>query len=202
MNEPHKNLAKKLSIFTGAPYVVLTDCCTHALESCLRLEQPDNIKITCYTYISVIMVLEKLAIPYTFTDTKWIGEYNLEGSRIWDSARLLAPNMYKPNSFQCLSFGNTKPVDNKRGGAILLDDYDAYKKLQKMCYDGRDLKISPWIKQKTFDLGFHYNMPFEHAEQIEILFEQYIKKNNYEPVPHQYPDCSRIKINNYLTKPK
>ena len=31
-------LEKNLAAFTGAPYAVATDCCTHALELCLRLD--------------------------------------------------------------------------------------------------------------------------------------------------------------------
>ena len=42
-----------------------------------------------------------------------------------------------------------------------------YIELEKMCNDGRDLQVIPWEKQKQFSLGFHYNMPFEHAKEIK-----------------------------------
>ena len=34
----------KLAEFTGAPYVVTTDCCTHAIELCLRLDKVKKLK--------------------------------------------------------------------------------------------------------------------------------------------------------------
>lgn len=199
MNE-RQELSSALSDFTRAPYVVLTDCCTHALEVCLRLTKPKHITIPCNTYLSVVMTFVKLQIPYSFTSHKWIGEYNLEQSNIWDSARLLKPRMYRKNSLQCLSFGHTKPVDNKRGGAILLDNHEQYMALEKMCYDGRDLSITPWETQKKFNLGFHYNMPLEHAQNIKKLLDDYIQVGNFEPVFQSYPDCSKIKIKDSFDK--
>ena len=38
-NNPINKLEKQLAEFTGAPYVVATDCCTHAIELCLRLNK-------------------------------------------------------------------------------------------------------------------------------------------------------------------
>ena len=34
--------------------------------------------------------------------------------------------------------------------AILIDDYENIKTLKMMAYDGRDLDIVPWEKQKEF----------------------------------------------------
>ena len=51
--------------------------------------------MTAFTYLSVIMVMEKLNLPYTLTDEQWIGEYNFANTNIWDSARLLSHNMYR-----------------------------------------------------------------------------------------------------------
>ena len=59
------NFEKNLAEFTGAPYAVATDCCTHAIELCMR---HDNIKkvdsMPCYTYLSVPMTLIKLGIKF------------------------------------------------------------------------------------------------------------------------------------------
>jgi dTDP-4-amino-4,6-dideoxygalactose transaminase len=38
MFEKIANFEKELSEFTNSPYVVTTDCCTHAIELCLRLD--------------------------------------------------------------------------------------------------------------------------------------------------------------------
>ena len=55
-----------LGAFTGAPFVVMTDCCTHALELCLRYEKPEVVVLPQHTYLSVPMLLHNLNIPYTF----------------------------------------------------------------------------------------------------------------------------------------
>lgn len=150
--------------------------------------------MTCFTYISVPMVLLKLGIGFTYNDDRWIGEYNFEGTRIWDSARLLHPKMYRKGQLQCVSFGNGKPLDNKRGGAILCGTEKEYTDLKKMSYDGRDPKHKKWIEQKQFTLGFHYNMPHEHAETCYKLLEKYKKKESHLPKIHTYPDCRTFEI--------
>jgi dTDP-4-amino-4,6-dideoxygalactose transaminase len=47
--------------------------------------------------------------------------------------------MYRTGQYQCLSFGPGKPLDNTRGGAVLLDNEEHYKRLKRMSNDGRDL---------------------------------------------------------------
>jgi len=189
------SLEKTLAEFTGAPYVVATDCCTHAIELCMRHDKIKKIdSMTCYTYISVPMTLVKLGINFKYNDKKWIGEYNFEGTRIWDSARLLHPKMYRKGDLQCVSFGNGKPIDNKRGGAILCGNKKDYDVLKQMSFDGRNLKYNKWIDQKTFNVGYHYNMAVEHAIQLNHLLKIYKKKKNYLPKIIEYPDCRRIKI--------
>jgi dTDP-4-amino-4,6-dideoxygalactose transaminase len=189
---------KELAEFTGAPYAIMTDCCTHAIELCLRYELQDrryidNVAFTAFTYLSVPMTFHKLGIKYTHVDYDWIGEYPLYGTRIWDSARKLQPNMYAPHSFQCLSFGQGKPLQIGRGGAILLDDKNAYTTLLAMRYDGRDLTISPWQDQKVFRVGYHYKPTIEEAEIGSAKLEDYIVAPQ-KPVHVNYPDLREIQI--------
>ena len=185
----------ELAKFTGAPYVVATDCCTHAIEMCMRYDKIKKIKsIPCYTYLSVPMVLVKLGIKFSYKDMHWIGEYKFEGTRIWDSARLLHPKMYRKGQLQCLSFGNGKPLDNKRGGAILCGTKKEYQTLKQLSHDGRNPKYKKWVEQKEFRVGYHYNMPFEHAEQCNKLLNEYKKKESHLPHMSRYPDCRLIKI--------
>ena len=40
----------KLAEFTGAPYVVTTDCCTHAIELCFRLLGIKTCRFPAHTY--------------------------------------------------------------------------------------------------------------------------------------------------------
>lgn len=185
-----------LALYTGAPYAVMTDCCTHAIELCLRYDQVKSVKLTPYTYLSIPMLMHKLGIDYEYLDhqwQRWIGEYLLVGTRIWDSARLCQKNMYRAGQIQCLSFGHNKPLQIGRGGAILLDDPDAYHAIIRMRYDGRDLNIQPWQDQQTFCVGYHYKPTPEEAEiGLELLEQLYLL--NPEPVEVEYPDLRKIKI--------
>ena len=112
----------RLSEFTGAPYVVLTDCCTHALELAMRHDGVRRTRFTARTYISIAQMLNRLDISFGMTDETWRGEYQFHATRIWDSARRLEPGMYRSGAIQCISFGYSKPLQLGRGGAVLLDD--------------------------------------------------------------------------------
>jgi len=185
-----------LAKFTGAPYAIMTDCCTHAIELCLRYDQVKECKFTPYTYLSVPMTMHKLGIKYEYLDhawQRWIGEYPFLETRIWDSARRLEENMYRPGTMQCLSFGHTKPLHIGRGGAILLDDAKAYDTMITQRYDGRDLSISPWETQQEFRVGYHYKPTIEEAVQGLALLEV-VKANQPKPIYVDYPDCRKIKI--------
>ena len=76
----------------------------------------------------------------------------------------------------------------------MCDSKEDYKVLKEMSYDGRDLTFNNWVDQKEFNIGFHYNMSFEHAEQCNDLLEAYKKKDSHLPHVVDYPDCSTIKI--------
>ena len=179
-----------LAKFTGAPYAVMTDCCTHAIELCLRIDHVKQCSIPAHTYLSVPMTLHKLDIAFDYTDIDWLGEYQLLGTRIWDSARLLREGMYRIGHIQCLSFGYDKPLSIGRGGAILTDDKNAYDRLIQQRYDGRDLTVSPWENQKTFRVGYHYRPTIEEAVRaLELL-----PTVDQEPKPKQYPNLREIII--------
>jgi dTDP-4-amino-4,6-dideoxygalactose transaminase len=185
---------RALAKFTGAPYAIMTDCCTHAIELCLRYDRVRGIKMTPYTYLSVPMTMHKLGIDYVYLDEAeqtWSGEYNFVYTRIWDSARRLEANMYRQGQMQCLSFGHTKPLQIGHGGAILLDSKTAYDVMIKQRYDGRDLNTLPWETQKTFQIGYHYKPAIEDAVRGSELLEQY---QSQTPVFVQYPDLRKIQI--------
>ncbi len=199
MFEKIKEFETKLAEFTGASYAIMTDCCTHAIEMCLRYDQITDCSFTPYTYLSIPMTMHKLGIEYSYFPDhlphrqQWTGEYKFEGTRIWDSARRLQRNMYRPGQLQCLSFGHTKPLHIGHGGAILLDDKRAYDDIIHMRYDGRDLNISPWAEQKVFYVGYHYKPSIEDAIQgIALLvgLEEYCPEPKFVP----YPDLRQIII--------
>jgi dTDP-4-amino-4,6-dideoxygalactose transaminase len=186
-----------LAEFTGAPYAIMTDCCTHAIELCLRYDQITDCSFTPYTYLSIPMTMHKLGINYSYFPDhlphrqQWIGEYKFEATRIWDSARRLEKNMHRSGMMQCVSFGHDKPLPIGRGGAILLDDEEAYQALLRMRYDGRDLTIKPWPAQQEFRVGYHYRPTIEEAERGLELLKQYTSQPPREVV---YPDCRQIRI--------
>ena len=190
---------QELAEYTGAPYAIMTDCCTHAIELCLRYDSIKECSFTPFTYLSIPMTMHKLDIKYDyFPDTlphrqQWIGEYKFEGTRVWDSARRLEPNMYRKGMMQCLSFGNGKPLHIGRGGAILLDDKKAYDEIIRMRYDGRDLNTLPWETQKVFRVGYHYKPTIEEAE-LGIALLEGLKENPVEPKFVKYPDLRTITI--------
>jgi len=186
-----------LAEYTGAPYAVATDCCTHAIELCFRLNRPrDTVIFTPNTYISIPMLFHKLKLKYQyFQPHEWIGEYQFFHTNVWDSARMLKPNMYRKAQMQCLSFGYDKPLSIGRGGAILLDNYDDYFALKRMTYDGRDLSISPWDSQGEFQVGYHYKMTIEEA----ITGLEMLSTFEGESQTKVYPDLHKIRIRDYET---
>jgi hypothetical protein len=179
-----------LAKYTGAPYAVVTDGCTHALELCLRYDQPQMLAFTAYTYLSVPMLMHQLQINYVMTTEEWSGEYQFHGTRIWDSARRLESGMYRSGQMQCLSFGFGKPMYLGKVGAILLDDEQAYKTFSRWRSDGRDLHVSPWQNEKEIYAGFHYCPTLELCERGSQLLP------SVEPAaqPGVYPDLRDITI--------
>jgi dTDP-4-amino-4,6-dideoxygalactose transaminase len=184
---------KELAEFTGAPYAIMTDCCTHAIELCVRYEKVNECYFTAYTYLSIPMLFRKLGPNYMLLDEQWTGEYQFHNTRIWDSARRLEKNMYRPGMMQCLSFGQGKPIQIGRGGAILLDDKVAYQTMLAQRYDGRDLTISPWHEQKVFMVGYHYKPSIEEAMRGSELLKGYAVYPA-KPLHVKYPDLREITI--------
>lgn len=180
----------ELARYTGAPYVVVTDGCTHAIELVMRWYKIQSVNFTAYTYLSIPQTMFNLGIQYTLTDETWTGEYQFHGTNIWDSARRLEPGMYRPGQVQCLSFGNGKPLSVGRCGAILLDDQTAFYHLSRMRSDGRDLAVSPWIDQQIFSPGWHYCPTLETVSQAREKLKTQIPQCQSA----HYPDCRKISI--------
>jgi hypothetical protein len=180
-----------LAEYTGAPYVVATDGCTHAIELCMRLDNVQSTAFTAYTYLSIPMLMHQLRINYILTTEEWHGEYQFHGTRIWDSARRLEPNMYRPGQLQCLSFGNTKPLELGKGGAILVNNEEEYEILSRWRADGRNLREPKWGTPGTqYFVGWHYCPTLELCEQGSKLLP------SITPVSQKavYPDCRNILI--------
>lgn len=187
-----------LCAYTGSPYAIATDSCTHAIELCFRYKQYTGdisfITIPNKTYLSIPMIFPKLGLEYRIVHDTWKGEYRFGDTNVWDSARLLEKGMYRKGQMQCLSFGHTKPIEIGRGGAILLDSYSEYQIIKRMSYDGRDLSYRPWHTQQDFLLGFHYMMRPEEAVigYNKLASKDFIDQDN--SFFYNYPDLSRLNL--------
>lgn len=153
----------QIAEFFGSPYAVATDCCTHALELCLRHTGYNNISIPTRTYVSVPMTCVKLGLEWSWREEEWFDYYRLGDTNIIDAAVLWGEGTYLPNTFMCLSFQFRKHLNLGRGGMILLQDKDDYNVLKKMSYDGRDFN-RPWAEQDITIMGYHYYMTPEVAK--------------------------------------
>ena len=191
-----EDFEKELARWWGAPYAVAVDCCTHAVELCLRKTRP-TFAVSCpsHTYLSIPMTFSKLDLDWKFSTEQWRDYYYIGGTNIIDGAVYWKQNGYIPNTLLCLSFQFKKPLNLGRGGAILCEYYDDYVELKKMAYDGR-FGDTPWAEQDVDTLGYHYYMTPETALQgMEKLPEAHLrhtKQWSYQ----DYPDLSKMKIFN------
>jgi dTDP-4-amino-4,6-dideoxygalactose transaminase len=178
---------KRIAEFYNAPYAVATDCCTHALELCLRYNNVKTSTCPSQTYISIPFTFKKLGISWQFTNEQWNDYYYLGDTNIIDAAVYWQANGYIPNTLMCLSFQFKKHLNLGRGGAVLLDNYNAYIKLKKMRYDGRDDNIS-WMEQDIDTVGYHYYMTPETAQlgldRIDAAINSSAKQWNYLDYPY------------------
>lgn len=178
---------KALAEYASAPFAVVTDCCTHAIELCMRIDNVSVTDFTAYTYLSIPQLMRNLNINFRLTGERWVGEYQFHGTNIWDSARRLERGMYRRGQKQCLSFGNGKPLQLGRCGAVLLDDVEQYRDLSRMRSDGRDLHQNPWHDYSVLK-GYHYCPTLEICKQGLLK----LPTVNQTPVYVQYPDCRQV----------
>lgn len=194
--QPIFDFESALANYTGAPYVVATDGCTHSIILAMKLYDIKKCECTAFTYLSVIQALQQLKIEFNLTNEQWTGEYKFHSTNIWDSARRLEPSMYRKGQLQCLSFGINKPMSIGKVGAILLDDEKAYLELSRMRADGRDLRTFPltgateWSEQKKFRNGYHFCPTLDDCTRgIDLL-----KQHTPESQKVIYPDCRELVI--------
>ena len=152
----------KIAKFYDAPYSVAVDCCTHAIELCLRYNHTAEMTIPTRTYISIPFLAIKLGIKWTWEEEGWSDYYYLGRTNIIDAAVFWKKDGYIPGTLMCLSFQFQKHLNLGRGGMILTDDKKAKDELQKMSYDGR-LPDIPWREQNINSVGYHYYMTPETA---------------------------------------
>lgn len=194
MNEIVDKFEKLIANFYGAPHAVTVDCCTHAIELCLRLEN-DLVLTNCpkHTYLSIPMTFKKLGLAWQWTDEQWKDFYYIGNTNIIDAAVYWKQNGYIPGTKMCLSFQFKKHLNLGRGGMILLDNKEQYDILKKMRYDGRSDDV-PWAEQDVDTDGYHYYMTPEIAQRGIFRFcsaeVTEARKWSYQ----DYPDLSNMKV--------
>jgi dTDP-4-amino-4,6-dideoxygalactose transaminase len=153
----------RIAQFYSSSYAVSTDCCTHAIELCLRHREYNDVTCPTHTYVSIPMTFKKLGLRWSWDDQPWHDHYQIGNTDIVDAAVYWQQGGYIPGTLMCLSFQFQKHLNLIRGGAILTDDYDEYVALKKMAFDGR-YGDAPWRDQTITSMGYHYYMPIETAK--------------------------------------
>ena len=186
---------RKIADFFGAPYAVATDCCTHAVELCMRYKNTSSMSIPKHTYLSIPMTAIKLSKSFSWKDSRW-SEYYYLTDGIYDAAVLWKANSYVKDSYMCISFQHKKHLKLGRGGMILCQNKSDYKQLKTMSYDGRDLNISPWPTQNVSNVGYHYYMTPETAQLGLEKLPYAINTKAVIGTYIDYPDISKMSVFN------
>ena len=182
-----------VSMYTGAPYAVAVDSCTHAIFLCCKyheVDKLDEVIIPRCTYVSVPAEIIHAGGRVGFADRSWSGEYQLAPTPIWDSAKRFTSTMYQPGAFQCLSFHFAKIMDAGRGGMILHDDEVADKWFRKARFSGRTTGV-PLREEKIDMVGWHYTMDPVFAVQ-GLLRMSRVNQHNQDQW-EEYQDLSQFK---------
>lgn len=185
---------KQIADFYGAPYAVAVDCCTHAIELCLRYQKIKKVSCPKHTYLSIPMTFEKLGLDWSWTPrSSWQDYYYLKDTNIIDAAVYWKENGYIPGTFMCLSFQFKKHLGLGRGGMILCDSALHQAELIKMSYDGRH-RNSLWEDQNIYQIGYHYYMTPETAmlglEKLPNAIATPANRRDWTT----YPDISKMEV--------
>ena len=193
--EPLFKFEKSIAEFFGAPYAVATDCCTHAIEMCLKLKTYDSLNIPAKTYPSIPFMLEKINHPYNFVDKNWRDFYYVAHDII-DAAVFWQRNSYIAGTKMCLSFHFKKHINIGRGGMILLDNEEEKNRLIKMRHDGRPIYDDVlYADEDITEIGYHYYMTPETAATGLSIFEN---KKDIKPIPKGSADYRDLREYSYF----
>ena len=135
--EINNELEKQLCEYTGAPYCIVVDSGTSAITLSCVIHNVDEAEVPINTYISVPFAIIHGGGKPKFVDLEWEGMYQFKPYPIWDCALRLKRGMYIPKTHMILSFSTRKQLPIGKGGAILLDNEEEYKRLKRLRYNGR-----------------------------------------------------------------
>lgn len=194
---------KALCDYTGAPYAVAVDNCSNAIFLALKYSGIDGklIVIPSHTYPSIPNEIIHAGGKVEFREGDIaFGAYFLNPTRVMDSALHFTADMYRLNTFMCLSFtGPYKHLKLGKGGAILTDNKKAYEWFKKARFSGRS-ECSYHVD--NFDnnpvIGWNFYMMPEIAARGLLLIQQFYnpdgsKKSNSD-IELPYPDLSKFNL--------
>lgn len=187
-----REFEEKISSFFGSPYAVAIDSCTHGVELALRYTKAKKISCPKRTYLSIPFLSKKLNIDLEWRDENWVDYYYITENVI-DAAVLWKKDSYIPKTFMGISFQYQKHLSLGRGGALLLDNEEAYFQIKKMSYDGR-IPNTPWRDQDIDTFGLHYYMTPETAQNGVNKFQEAIETPPKQWVVSDWPDLTEMKI--------
>lgn len=193
---------KELCDYTGAPYAVAVDSQSNALFLCLMHERVKDTEITipARTYPSVPCEIIHAGARVKFSPVAGLtlkGAYQLQPTKIWDSALRFTHDMYIPGTHMCLSFtGPYKHLKLSKGGAILTDDYKAQLWFRRARFSGR--RECSYHDDHFDMLGWNFYMIPELAARGVSLMRQFYSvdgtpKTN-EDIELPYPDLSQFQV--------
>lgn len=202
VHEITKIFEQMLCDYTGAKYALTFDNASSAIYLALCYEniRGKEISIPERTYMSAACEVINAGGHIKFEEVignTIKGAYQFKPTRVWDSALYFSADMYIENSMMCVSFtGAYKTLKLSKGGAILLDDKDAYEWIRKARNSGRS-EVS-YHDDKFTMLGKNcYLMPELSARGILLMQQFYnidgTKKIN-EPIELPYPKLKDFHI--------
>jgi len=179
--------------YTGARYAVTTTSCTQAILMALacwrRCRAGYGVAhLPKLTYVGVPAAVRNSGFLVEFWDEDWQGEYQIEPTNIWDSARRFTNEMYRPGMMQCVSFHASKILGDTQGGAILHDEPEADTWLRRARFDGRTEGADPKTDQVQWPSWHAYMSPDVAARLLWKL--SVLPKHNADLPRSDYPDLS------------
>tara|TARA_R100000458_G_C8277061_1_gene252498 strand:- start:150 stop:770 length:621 start_codon:yes stop_codon:yes gene_type:complete len=187
-----KMFEEEIAQYTGAPFAVAVDSCTNALFLCCKYWEVEQVQVPKHTYLSVPMSVIHAGGRVIFDDRDWSGAYQLKPYPIWDSAKRLTSNMYKPGSSMCLSFHIKKTLSIGKGGMILTDNPAMVEWLKKARYEGRSEKN--YHEDEIEMLGWNMYMTPQQASHGLALMQNYPENMPDLGENNGYRDLSKLPV--------
>lgn len=185
-------LELELGAYTGAPFVVAVNSCTNAVQLALMWERWRRGALTVdlprFTYPGIAHAVINAGHRLTFRDEEWVGEYQLLGTRVWDSAKRFTSGMYRTGMIQCVSFHISKICGVDQGGALLVDSDETARWLKRARFDGRTQGV-PTSEDRYGEPAMHAYLSPTIAAQIRWKLSTLPKYNADQP-SLGYPDLS------------